>query len=85
MATKTTDPTTPSRKPLSDYADAKVTPLIQEYCDWLTENTGVKVDPPSVYLGSALRARFQQERREAKASPKPVRRRAPRKTKEQSA
>lgn len=69
--------TTPNRKPLADYADATVTPLIQEYADWIATNTGVKVDPLSVFLSSALRTLFQAERREAKqtaAKPK----RAPR-------
>ena len=70
-------PTTPQRKALADYKDAQVTPLIQEYADWITANTGVKVDAQSVYLSSALRTRFQAERREAKqsAAKKPTRRR----------
>lgn len=86
--TKNTQPVTPSRKPLAEYKDATVTPLIQEYADWLTANTGVKVDPLSVFLGSALRSRFQQERREAKpaikakkAAPKKEATKAPAKAK----
>jgi hypothetical protein len=70
---------TPNRKPLADYVDAQVTPLIAEYAAWLTQHTGYEVDPKSVFLSSALRSRFQQERREAKVAPKPVRKRAPRK------
>lgn len=64
--------TTPNRKPLAEYKHATVTPLMQEYAEWLTANTGVKVDPLSVFLGSALRSRFQAERREAKAKAKPA-------------
>lgn len=85
MTTSNPTPKAPQRKPLSDYADAGVSPIIQEFCDWLAQ-TGVEIDPMSVYLGSALRARFQEERRQAKkateAKPKQIRKRAP---KEQSA
>ncbi len=75
---------TTHRKPLADYADAEVSPIIEEFCDWLAQ-TGVEIDPMSVYFGSALRARFQQERREANkaAETKPARKRATKK--EQSA
>lgn len=78
------DTKAPTRKPHSDYADATVSPIIQECCDWLAA-TGVEIDPMSVYLGSALRARFQEERREAKkaAEAEPVHKRKT--TKEQSA
>lgn len=80
---KTSTPTVPQRKPLSAYADAEVSPIIQEFCEWLAA-TGVEIDPMSVYLGSALRARFQEERREAKkaAEAKPARKRTPKATQE---
>ncbi|UTT53748.1 hypothetical protein [Microbacterium maritypicum] len=63
--------------PRADYADKDVTPLMQEYADWLTAQTGYAVDPRSVFIGSALRSAFQKERREAKAAPKPARKRSP--------
>ena len=76
-ATASTTAKTQNRKALADYKDTAVTPLMQEYAEWITANTGVKVDARSVFLGSALRTRFQAERRAAKATAKPARKRAP--------
>lgn len=45
---------------LANYAAKEVTPLITAYAAWLEEQTGYKVDPLSVYLGSALRGTFQK-------------------------
>jgi len=39
---------------------------MQTYSAWLTERTGYKVDPRSVQLGSALRAKWQAEVRAEK-------------------
>ena len=53
----------PSRKatpPLAHYAEKDVTPVIEEFAAWLTEQTGYEVDLRSVYPGSSLRATFQK-------------------------
>lgn len=49
--------TTPA---LAHYADKEVTPVIAAYTAWLEEQTGYKVDPLSVYIGSQLRGTFQK-------------------------
>ena len=67
---------------LAHYAAKEVTPVIAAYAAWLEEQTGYKVDPLSVQLGSALRAAWQAEVRAEKeaAAKKPVpAKRAPRK------
>lgn len=45
---------------LASYADKTITPVMQDFADFLTEQTGYKVDPMSVQLGSALRGTFQK-------------------------
>lgn len=44
----------------ASYADKTITPVMQDFADYLTEQTGYKVDPMSVQLGSALRGQFQK-------------------------
>lgn len=58
----------PSKKtaPRAEYATKPVTPLMQEYADWITAQTGYPVDARSVFLSSALRTTFQAERRTEK-------------------
>jgi hypothetical protein len=46
--------------PLAHRVPAEVSDLINAYSAWLEEQTGVKIDPMSVYLGSQLRAVFQK-------------------------
>jgi sRNA-binding protein len=46
--------------PLAHRVPTEVTDLINTYAEWLTEQTGYKVDPMSVYLGSQLRGTFQK-------------------------
>lgn len=45
---------------LALYADKVVTPVIEDFSEWLTAQTGYEVDPMSVFLGSALRSTFQK-------------------------
>lgn len=52
--------------PLAADAAKAVTPTMQTFADWLTEQTGYKVDARSVQLGSALRAKWQAEQRAEK-------------------
>ncbi|MEV8265643.1 hypothetical protein AB0P00_15980 [Microbacterium sp. NPDC077057] len=54
--TKKTQPTAP----LAHRVPAEVSDLIATYSAWLEEQTGVKIDPMSVYLGSQLRSTFQK-------------------------
>lgn len=63
MATKKTT------APRAEYATKAVTPLIQEFCDWIEREVGVKFDADArraVYLGSALRTEFQKSNRAEK-------------------
>lgn len=46
--------------PLARYAEKDITPVTQDYINWLEEQTGVKVDPMSVQLASVLRGPFQK-------------------------
>lgn len=46
--------------PLAHRIPAEVSPVIAAYSAWLEEQTGYKVDPMSVYLGSQLRGTFQK-------------------------
>lgn len=46
--------------PLAHRIPAEVTPVILAYSAWLEEQTGYKVDPMSVYIGSQLRGTFQK-------------------------
>ncbi|WP_308491293.1 hypothetical protein [Microbacterium terrisoli] len=46
--------------PLAHRVPAEVSALIQTYSAWIEEQTGQKVDPMSVYLGSQLRGLFQK-------------------------
>lgn len=50
---------TPNPAPLAHRIPAEVTPVIAAYSAWLEEQTGYKVDPMSVYIGSQLRGTFQ--------------------------
>jgi len=59
----TTKKLTASAAPRAEYATKDVTPLMQEYADWLTEQTGYPVDARSVFIGSALRVAFQKANR----------------------
>lgn len=52
--------TKPNTAPLARYADKKVTPVITDFVEWLQNQTGVEVDPLSVYIASALRGEFQK-------------------------
>ncbi len=64
--------------PLAAQAAKDVTPTMTTFSDWLTAQTGYKVDPMSVQLGSALRGVWQAEQRAAKEAAVPAKR-APRK------
>ena len=44
----------------ANYAEKAIPTRLQEYVEWLERETGYKVDPRSVYLGSALRGTFQK-------------------------
>lgn len=46
--------------PLAHRVPNEVSDLIATYSAWLEEQTGVKIDPMSVYLGSQLRGTFQK-------------------------
>lgn len=74
---------TPNNAPRAEYATKAVTPLMQQYAEWLTAQSGYAADPRSVFLSSALRTAFQKERRYEKAAAlaciKVTRKRAPRK------
>lgn len=55
--------------PRAEYAAKPVTPLINEFCDWIEREVGVKLDADArraVYLGSALRTEFQKANRSEK-------------------
>jgi len=76
----------PSKKPAAPravFATKPVTPLMQEFCDWIEREVGVKLDADArraVYLGSALRTEFQKANAAAKqAAPTVPAKRAPRK------
>jgi hypothetical protein len=62
----------PAKKPTApraEYAAKTVTPLINEFCDWIEREVGVKLDADArraVYLGSALRTEFQKVNRTEK-------------------
>jgi hypothetical protein len=62
----------PSKKPTApraEFATKPVTPLINEFCDWMEREVGVKLDADArraVYLGSALRTQFQAANRAEK-------------------
>ena len=65
----TTKKTNPA--PLAAHAAKDITPTMTTFSDWLTTQTGYKVDPMSVQLGSALRGAWQLEQRaEKEAAPK---------------
>ncbi len=62
-------PTKKPTAPRADYAAKPVTPLINEFCDWIEREVGVKLDADArraVYLGSALRTEFQKANRTEK-------------------
>lgn len=46
--------------PLAHRVPTEVSPVIAAYATWLQEQTGVTIDPMSVYLGSQLRSTFQK-------------------------
>ena len=46
--------------PLAHRVPAQVSQVITAYAEWLSAETGYKVDPMSVYLGSQLRSTFQK-------------------------
>ncbi|UDG78662.1 hypothetical protein SEA_KATE_43 [Microbacterium phage Kate] len=46
--------------PRANYAEKAVPSVIQNFAEYLTEQTGYEVDLRSVYLGSALRGEFQK-------------------------
>lgn len=56
----TTTKKTSNPAPLAHRIPAEVSPVITAYAEWLTEQTGYKVDPMSVYIGSQLRSTFQK-------------------------
>ncbi|MER3389672.1 MAG: hypothetical protein RJQ01_06525 [Microcella sp.] len=80
MATKKTN-----TAPLAAHAAKDITPTMQTFAEWLTTQTGYKVDPLSVQLGSALRGTWQAETRAAKESASAAPKRAPRKLAEKPA
>lgn len=45
---------------LASYADKTITPVMADFSEWIEAQTGYKVDPMSVQLGSALRGQFQK-------------------------
>lgn len=45
---------------LASYAEKDITPVTQDYIDWLKAETGYDVDPLSVQLSSVLRGNFQK-------------------------
>ncbi len=62
-------PTKKPAAPRAEYANKPVTPLINEFCNWIEQETGVKLDADArraVYLGSALRTEFQKTNRAEK-------------------
>lgn len=59
--------------PLAAHSAKEVTPTMQTFSDWLTAQTGYKVDERSVQLGSALRGVWQAEQRATKETAKPKR------------
>lgn len=73
---------TPGEPTLARYAEIEPTPLQHSFADWLSTNTGYKVDAQSVALATALRGEFQKSpenqadlkaRREAAAAAKAAR------------
>lgn len=52
--------TTKKTPTLAHRVPTEVTPVILAYAAWLEQQTGYKVDPMSVYLGSQLRSNFQK-------------------------
>lgn len=56
----TTTKKTSNPAPLAHRVPAQVSPVITAYAEWLSKETGYKVDPMSVYLGSQLRSTFQK-------------------------
>jgi len=56
----TTTKNSKTTAPLAHRIPAEVSPVITAYAEWLTEQTGYKVDPMSVYIGSQLRSTFQK-------------------------
>jgi hypothetical protein len=79
MATKKTT------APRAEYAAKSVTPLMNEFCDWIEREVGVKLDADArraVYLGSALRTTFQAANRSAKQPSEavPATKRSPKQT-----
>ena len=77
MATKKTN-----TAPLAAHAAKDITPTMLTFTEWLTTQTGYKVDPLSVQLGSALRGTWQAEGRAMKESASAAPKRAPRKVAE---
>jgi len=51
---------TKGEAPRADLADKTITPTMERFAVYIEEQTGVKVDPQSVQLGSALRGAFQK-------------------------
>lgn len=51
---------TKGEPPRANYAEKEIPTVIQNFVDYLKEQTGYEVDPRSVYLGSALRGEFQK-------------------------
>lgn len=45
---------------LANYADKDIPAVINDFVEFLKAETGVDVDPRSIYLGSALRGTFQK-------------------------
>lgn len=79
----------PNNKPTAprvSFATKPVTPLMNEFCDWIEREVGVKLDADArraVYLGSALRTEFQKANRTEKGAvpaTKPTAKAAPKAT-----
>jgi hypothetical protein len=57
MAAKARTAPTPT---LAHYADKAITPVMVDFIAFIESETGYKVDPMSVQLGSLLRGTFQK-------------------------
>ena len=79
-------PTNKPTAPRATFATKPVTSLMNEFCDWIEGEVGVKLDADArraVYLGSALRTEFQQAKRaekDAVPTTKPTAKAAPKAT-----
>ena len=57
---KTNKATQNATPPLAHLLDKEITPTMDRYAQWLTEQTGYEVDPRSVQLSGSQRGLFQK-------------------------